>query len=36
MSRDSQNENRYVGRFTILKEEIDGEIIHNKKQVLFF
>ena len=31
MSKDSKNKNRYIGTFTILKEEIDGEIIHNKE-----
>lgn len=31
MSKDNNNENRYIGTFTVLNEEIDGEIIHNKK-----
>lgn len=31
MSKDNKNENHYIGTFTILKEEIDGEIIHNKE-----
>ena len=31
MSKYDNDENRYVGKFTILDEEIDGEIIHNKK-----
>lgn len=31
MSKYNNDENRYVGKFTILDEEIDGEIIHNKK-----
>lgn len=31
MSEYNNDENRYVGKFTILDEEIDGEIIHNKK-----
>ena len=32
MSEYNNNENRYVGTFTILNEEIDGEVIHNKKK----
>lgn len=31
MSEYNNDENRYVGKFTILDEGIDGEIIHNKK-----
>jgi len=31
MSEYSNDENRYIGKFNILDEEIDGEIIHNKK-----
>ena len=31
MSKYNNDENRYVGKFTILDEEIDGEIIYNKK-----
>lgn len=31
MSKYNNDENRYVGKFTILDEEIDGEVIHNKK-----
>lgn len=30
MCKDNKNENRYIGTFTILKEEIAGEIVHNK------
>ena len=36
MSKDNMNENRYIGTFTILNEEIDGEIIHNKKTGTIF
>ncbi len=32
MNNDNKNENRYIGTFTILKEEIDGEIIYNRKR----
>lgn len=31
MSKHYNDENRYIGKFNILDEEIDGEIIHNKK-----
>lgn len=32
MNNDNKNENRYIGTFTILKEEIDREIIYYRKK----
>lgn len=36
MSRNYNDENRYIGTFNILGEEIDGEVIHNKKTGVIF
>lgn len=36
MSKYYNDENRYIGTFNILGEEIDGEIIHNKKTGVLF
>lgn len=36
MSKYYNDENRYIGTFTILDEEIDGEIVHNKTTGVIF
>lgn len=36
MSKYYNDENRYIGTFNILGEEINGEIIHNKKTGVLF
>lgn len=36
MGNKNKDESRYIGTFTILQEEIDGEIIYNKKAGYIF
>lgn len=36
MGNRKEDERRYIERFTILQEEMDGEIIHNKKSGCIF
>lgn len=36
MGNTKVDERRYIGRFTILQEEMDGEIIYNKKSGCIF